>query len=191
MRHAQLNLVGNDIGDKGAAAIGEALKLNGSLTSLVVGWNEIGAQGAEAIAEALKVNGSLSSVTLQGEALPIKQLKGTEPVESLDLSRKRLTILDAIVIAKCIELNGSLTEINLKGNSLGQEGWCAIFDALRDSPQNKIAQWDLSHQGIDPTIAKSLAAYVAVSGSLKEVRSASAQTRPSDLTARCVKRSWT
>ena len=60
--------------------------------------------------------------------------------------------------------------MNLKGNRLGEEGWCVIFDALRDSPQNKIAKWDLSSEGINPTIAKSLAAYMAVTASLTEVR---------------------
>ena len=57
-------------------------------------------------------------------------------------------------------------QVNLRGNTLGEEGWCAVFDALRDNPQNKIAKWDLYDEGINPTIAKSLAAYVAVAASL-------------------------
>ena len=65
--------------------------------------------------------------------------------------------------------SGSLTSINLKSNRLGDEGWRAIFDALRDNPQNKITKWDLFNQGINPTIAKSLAAYVAVSPSLTKL----------------------
>ena len=71
-------------------------------------------------------------------------------------------------------MSGSLTSLDVRANDLGDKGWCAIFDALRDNPQNKIAKWDLAHQGLTPTIAKSLAAYVAVSGSLKEVRSSPA-----------------
>ena len=59
--------------------------------------------------------------------------------------------------------------MNLKDNKLGEEGWCAVFDALRDNPQNKIAQWDLFNQSINPTIAKSLAAYMTVAASLTEV----------------------
>ena len=50
-------------------------------------------------------------MNIDGFALPIKQLKGTEPVELLDLQSQRLTTLDAIVIAKCIELNGSLKTV--------------------------------------------------------------------------------
>ena len=60
-------------------------------------------------------------------------------------------------------------QVNLKGNKLGEEGWCAVFDALRDNPQNKIAKWDLYNQGINPTIAKSLAAYMTVATSLTKV----------------------
>ena len=57
-------------------------------------------------------------------------------------------------------------QVRLRYNKLGDEGWCAIFDALHDNPQNKIKEWDLAGQGINDTIVKSLAAYMAVSGSL-------------------------
>ena len=71
LRHAQLNLYGNDIRSKGAAAIGEALQLNGSLTSLDVRSNNIGPKGAAAFGEALKVNGSLKTVrSASAYALP-------------------------------------------------------------------------------------------------------------------------
>eukprot|EP00966_Prymnesium_polylepis_P234828 5431507-Prymnesium_polylepis.1 len=49
----------NNIGDQGATAIGEALKVNGALTSLWLIDNKIGVQGASAIGEALKANGAL------------------------------------------------------------------------------------------------------------------------------------
>ena len=39
-------------------------------------------------------------------------------------------------------------QVNLRKKQLGDEGWCAIFDALRDNPQNKIAKWDLSYEGV-------------------------------------------
>ena len=99
-------------------------------------------------------------------ALPVKKLKGTDPVDTLDFSDKGLRIASAFVIAALIGVNGSLTSINLRGNSLEYQGWCAIFDALAKNPQSKIKEWDLSRQGINPTIAKSLAAHVTVSGSL-------------------------
>ena len=50
-------------------------------------------------------------VNLDGYALPIKKLKGTEPVESLDLSGKKLGVASTIVIASLISVNGSLTKM--------------------------------------------------------------------------------
>ena len=58
-----LRLYGNQIGDKGAIAIAEALKVNGALTELSLGSNRLGDQGATAIADALKVNGALTSLS--------------------------------------------------------------------------------------------------------------------------------
>ena len=81
-------------------------------------------------------------MNLDGYALPIKKLKGTEPVESLDLSGKKLGVASTIVIASLISVNGALTSLNLAGNQLcgldkygdrtyTAEGITAIADALR------------------------------------------------------------
>ena len=43
--------------------------------------------------------------SLDGHPLPIKQLRGEEPVESIDLSSKSLTVLSATVIASLITSN--------------------------------------------------------------------------------------
>ena len=69
-------------------------------------------------------------------------------------------------------LSTSLTECDLRGNALGDVGWCAIFDALLEASQSKIAKWELAYQGINPVIATSLAAYLAAaSASLRKVLS--------------------
>ena len=73
-------------------------------------------------------------------------------------------------IADAMRASHSLTECDLRFNNLGKEGWCAIFDALRENPQNSIVKWDLAGQGINAEIAKSLTAYIAVSRSLTQVR---------------------
>ena len=84
-------------------------------------------------------------MNLDGFALPVKKLKGTDPVETLDLSSKNLGVASAVVIASLISVNGGLTSIDLSGNELcgiwedwrGQqgtytaEGITAIADALR------------------------------------------------------------
>ena len=92
-------------------------------------------------------------VNLDGYALPIKKLKGTEPVESLDLSGNlrvdgHLRVASAIVIASLISVNGSLTSFELRGNKLGDEGWGAIFAAICGNKDSKIMSMDVSYENI-------------------------------------------
>ena len=82
-------------------------------------------------------------MNLDGFALPVKKLKGTDPVETLDLSGKNLGVASAVVIASLISVNGALTALNLSSNKIGghwdsskrqmvstPEGPKAIADAL-------------------------------------------------------------
>jgi Ran GTPase-activating protein (RanGAP) involved in mRNA processing and transport len=85
-------------------------------------------------------------VNLDGFALPVKKLKGTDPIETLDLSGNNLGVSSAVVIASLIGVNGALTSIDLSNNQLcgvwtddcghqngtyTAEGITAIADALR------------------------------------------------------------
>jgi Ran GTPase-activating protein (RanGAP) involved in mRNA processing and transport len=81
-------------------------------------------------------------VNLDGFALPVKKLKGTDPVETLDLSGKNLGVASSVVIASLISVNGGLTGLDLSSNQLcgldyrdrgtyTAEGITAIADALR------------------------------------------------------------
>ena len=49
--------------------------------------------------------------SVDGHALPIDELKGTKPVESIDLSRKRLNAYSGIIIGACIKENAVLKEL--------------------------------------------------------------------------------
>ena len=60
-------------------------------------------------------------MNLDGFALPVKKLKGTDPVETLDLSRKSLGVASAVVIASLFRVNGLLTVTNLLHNELDAE----------------------------------------------------------------------
>ena len=94
---------------------------------------------------------------LDGYALPIKKLKGTEPVESLDLSHKGLGVASAIVIASLIGVNGALTSVNLRGGKLGDKGWGAIFAAICGNKDSKIMSLDASCENIGPAGVKLIA----------------------------------
>jgi len=123
-------------GDEEAIEMAEVLPRFPALTSLDVGKNKIGPLGARAIGESFRANGSLTEVNIDGFALPIKQLKGTEPVESLDFSSKELGPASAIVIASLIGANPSLTSLSLAANNLtnygdDMTGVTAIAEALK------------------------------------------------------------
>ncbi len=76
---------------------------------------------------------------MDGCALPVKKLKGTDPVETLDLSGKYLGVASLVVIASLISVNGGLTSIDLSYNQLCDlddgtytaVGITAIADAMR------------------------------------------------------------
>ena len=64
------NLAQNNIGDAGAAALGEALKSNSTLESLELYTNKIGSAGAQSLAGMLQVNRALNSVDLRFNQIP-------------------------------------------------------------------------------------------------------------------------
>ena len=100
-------------------------------------------------------------MNLDGFALPVKKLQGTDPVETLDLSVKKLGVASAVVIAFLIGVNGGLTSIDLSGNELcgiwtdgyskqqgtyTAEGITAIADALRVN--SALTSLDLSNNAL-------------------------------------------
>ena len=70
-------------------------------------------------------------MSLDGFALPVKKLKGTDPVETLNLSSKGLGVSSAIVIASLIGVNGSLTKLDLRANELDESAKAALRAVAR------------------------------------------------------------
>ncbi len=58
--------------------------------------------------------------SIDGHSLMIKQLKGEEPVEAIDLSNKRLTAASAVVIASLIDTNTATTMLKCAAMHLPQ-----------------------------------------------------------------------
>ena len=61
-------------------------------------------------------------MNLDGFALPVKKLKGTDPVETLDLSGKNLGVASVVVIASLISVNGALTRVDVRHNIIVGDG---------------------------------------------------------------------
>ena len=135
----ECKLCGNALGVQGWTIIFNALR--DSPNSKITTWNlsreRLGPGIVKPLAENISVSGSLTEVrqarashfhavslpcssldrcslgqvNIDGFALPIKKLKGIEPVESLDFSRKQLGPASAVVIASLIGANPSLTSV--------------------------------------------------------------------------------
>ena len=109
-------------------------------------------------------------MNLDGYALPIKKLKGTEPVESLDLSGKKLRVASAIVIASLISVNGSLTVTNLMQNELDAESAKMLSEVAKQKGislcgiQRDQTTADFSRQGLKPPDAILLASDLSQAG---------------------------
>jgi len=110
-------------------------------------------------------------VNLDGFALPVKKLKGTDSVDTLDLSGKNLGVASAVVIASCISINGALTSVDLRGNKLRDKGWGAIFAAICHNKDSKISAMDASSENISPAGVKLIAEALrtSVTGGLTKV----------------------
>ena len=112
----------NGIGAEGARAIASALIGNAALTTLDIVDNNIGADGANAIAAVLG-SSVLKKLNVDGAELNIEQLKGTDPVEAIDLSYETgLRSASGILIAKCIESNAVLKSLDLSNSALTNYG---------------------------------------------------------------------
>ena len=107
----QLWLNDNKIGDNGAKAIAEALKVNTVLTTLYLGYNSIGVEGAKAIAEALKVNTVLTKLVLYS---------------NLSIGDE-----DAKAIAEALMVNTVLNNLGLLNIILGDAAKTALQDAVK------------------------------------------------------------
>ena len=95
-------------------------------------------------------------MNLDGFALPVKKLKGTDPVETLDLSSKGLGVSSAIVIASLISVNGSLTVLNLRRNQIGPEGAKEIAKSL--SVTGSLTELTLWNNNLDESAKSALRA---------------------------------
>ena len=99
--------------------------------------------GIQAIADVLRSGmTAMDTITLDGSdggfPLPVKQLKGTDPVEALDFSNKGLGLASAFVIAKLISINTGITNLDLSENKISKKGAIAIAESLNTAGLNRL-----------------------------------------------------
>ncbi|XP_075893793.1 dynein regulatory complex subunit 5-like [Nelusetta ayraudi] len=131
-----LDLSHNQIGDRGARALGKLLG-SSKLETLTLYDNSIGDPGAKAIGHALSKNPRLWSLNLAlnrvqddgGEAL-VSGLMKNSLLLHLNLAANELTTRTAVALHEALLCNNSLKAINLSGNNLGVDGVKALEEML-------------------------------------------------------------
>ncbi|KAL0245109.1 hypothetical protein GEMRC1_009189 [Eukaryota sp. GEM-RC1] len=158
---SKVNIGGYSIGDEGAIAIAEALKVNSSVTNINLWNNSIGDEGAIAIAEALKVNSSVSTIYLwknsigdEGASALVDALKINSSVVRLNLGENSIGNVGAIAIAEVIKVSTSVATIDLGYNSIGNDGAVSIAEALKVN--SSISMVSLDENSIDNQTQRSL-----------------------------------
>jgi len=162
-----LQFNGKRLGTPSTVVIGALVAVNTSLMSLKLLHNHIGTAGAKPLAAALLVNNSLVEVNLDGFALPVKELKGTEPVDSLNFSGQELNVASAVVIGALVGVNASITSLNVSENKIGAEGLKPLADALHTN--KSLTELNVCLNDIGPEAGKPLADALRVNESLKNL----------------------
>ena len=123
-------------------------------------------------------------MNLDGYALPIKKLKGTESVESLDLSNKRLGVASAVVIASLIGVNPSLTSLDVRFNDISGDSASQLSSAvlgntkievfnevpIKEMRADSFTELNLERKYIGVEVGMVVAGLLPVMASLTEVR---------------------
>ena len=86
-----------------------------------------------------------------------------------DLTNEGRDMTGIAAIAEALKVTASLTECNLRNNRLKDEGVSAVCDAVQSNKQTKLASLNLASNDCGSAGAKSVAAMVAVTGSLTKI----------------------
>eukprot|EP00808_Paulinella_micropora_P009145 g74483.t1 len=133
-----LNIGDNNLGDKGAALVAEAIKVNKTLQAVGLSSNNIGDDGAKAIGKALEVNSTLISINLEDNGIGpagaqhiAKALEVNTTLTSLGLSTNVIGDAGAQAIGEALRVNKNLQTLWIASNNIGGKGAAAFADALK------------------------------------------------------------
>ncbi|CAF0793375.1 unnamed protein product [Adineta steineri] len=133
----QLYLWNNQIGDKGAQALGEALQKNTTLTQINLSDNGIGDEGAQALGQALQKSITLTQLNLSknqigykgGQALG-EALQRNTTLTQLNLHNNQIGDKGTQALGEALQMNITLTELNLHNNQIGDKGAHVLSETL-------------------------------------------------------------
>jgi hypothetical protein len=152
-----INLSRCGIGDQGAQALAETIKINTTISSLNLTDNHLTPVGAEHLINALMVNKSIRSVNFADNRLGNQALVGTSGMSIGALVRQLLN------------KNATVTDICLRGNSISDRDMEMISEGVIDNVT--LTKIDLSYNDIGPRGAIAIAELLAHgSTDLRELR---------------------
>jgi len=127
-----------------------------SFTELDLNGKGVGVEGGMVVAGLIPVMGGLTSLNLSDNQLCglDRHGRGTYTAEGI------------AAIADTLRVNGGLTALDLSYNGLRNEGVSAVCEAIQSNKETKLASLNMTMNRIGRVGAKSVAALVAVTGSL-------------------------
>jgi len=136
----ELRLVCTGIGDAGAAALGDALRTNATLSTLELGsGNNIRGAGAVALANALRTNTTLTTLALHGNCISdagaaavLKSLRSNTAITTLTLGGNDISVAGATALADALRTNTTLATLHLRGQGgIGSARAAALGEVMR------------------------------------------------------------
>lgn len=129
---------GCSLGDDGACALAEGLRLNSMLKKLDIRNNEIEGRGATVLAASLRSNACLQVIELRGNRIGDEgtaafaaMLGVNMSLQTLDLWSNRVGVVGTYALAHALRSNATLLHLILRGNDVTQAGMNAMMDAMR------------------------------------------------------------
>jgi len=145
------------IGDKGARALAETIKINNTIVSLDLTDNHLTAAGAEPLVNALVANKGIRAVDFSDNRLGVHSVTASDGQTIGALVRQ--------LLAK----NTSITDLCLRGNKIGDRDMALIAEGVVDNVT--ITRLDLSYNDIGVRGAQAIADMLAHgSADLRELR---------------------
>ena len=156
------------------ACLAEAVKVNTTLTQLVLRSNNIGAAGAASLAEAMKVNTTLTRLDLEhnnigaaGAASLAEAMKVNTTLTQLFLWENNIGAAGAASLAEAMKVNTTLTQLDLRHNNIGDAGAASLAEAMKVN--TTLTQLRLVENNIGDAGAASLAEAMKVNTTLTQL----------------------